>query len=419
MPRALASAWPRPNSESCVPWTSSVGAWMRSSTPAGLLRSSTAAISGVSVPVAAAVWYAAQMSARNRPQVSACCTAAGSTRGGVEARGRCRRRPRPAERVEQATGGRRARPEEQARPQPLVDAGVAVLGGGGHGLRVDLAGLGREEGRRQRVPGDLRRDGVDAVVVGGAEEGQRSPVRAARDADPRIAGAVELHVVALGEPVDQGREVGDLVPRVVQPDLAGAAAEAAGRVREDDVAALGQVAGVAGDRVLAAPEAVREDDGGGAAAAGWQVGRRVELYRVGAGAGGHARVLGADVACGGRRRSDDDGAGEQREGEQGGERRAGAGARAGTHEPAEGAHAAANGRAAGHVPPQVSRGQGVQSPVRTTTRPGAVTSAGSSKKRTAGPCSCGKASTSWTAAWRCVSSPSVKNTVLAATSLPV
>ena len=56
MPRALASAWPRPNSESWVPWTSRVGASIRSSTPAGLLRSSTAAISGVSVPVAAAVW---------------------------------------------------------------------------------------------------------------------------------------------------------------------------------------------------------------------------------------------------------------------------------------------------------------------------------------------------------------------------
>jgi hypothetical protein len=60
-----------------------------------------------------------------------------------------------------------------------------------------------------------------------------------------------------------------------------------------------------------------------------------------------------------------------------------------------------------------------QSPVRTTTRPGAVMSAGSSKNRTAGPCSCGNASTSWTAACRCVSSPSVKKTVLAATSPPV
>ena len=79
IPRALASACPRPKSESWVPWISRVGASIRFRTPAGLLRSRTAAISGVSVPVAAAVWYAAQMSARNRPQVSACSTTAGSS----------------------------------------------------------------------------------------------------------------------------------------------------------------------------------------------------------------------------------------------------------------------------------------------------------------------------------------------------
>src|SRR6185295_5145083 len=99
-------------------------------------------------------------------------------------------------------------------------------------------------------------------------------------------------VVAVGQPVDQGREVRDLVPRVVEADLTGAAAEAAGRVREDDVAAFGQVAGVVGDRVLAAAEPVREDDGRGAAATGRQVGRRVELDRICAGPGGHACVLG-------------------------------------------------------------------------------------------------------------------------------
>src|SRR3712207_7656663 len=38
--------------------------------------------------------------------------------------------------------------------------------------------------------------------------------------------------------------------------------EAAGGVGEDDVAAAGQVAGVVGDRVLAAPETVREDHRG-------------------------------------------------------------------------------------------------------------------------------------------------------------
>jgi hypothetical protein len=56
MPRALASASPSPKRESWVPCTSSVGAVIRSSTVAGLLRSRTAATSGVSVPVAAADW---------------------------------------------------------------------------------------------------------------------------------------------------------------------------------------------------------------------------------------------------------------------------------------------------------------------------------------------------------------------------
>ena len=288
------------------------------------------------------------MSARNRPQVSACCTAAGSTRGRVDAgRRRSRRRAAAAERAEQAAGGRRADAEEQPGPQPLVDAGVGVLGGGGDGPRVDVAGLRREERRGQRVPGDLRRDGVDPVVVGGAEQGQRAAVGAAGHADPRVAGAVELHVVPLGQPVDQRGEVGDLVPRVVQPDLPGAAPEAAGRVGEDDVAALGEVAGVVGDRVLAAAEAVREDDGRGAAAAGaagrsWcRARRRRRRSRTGTRA---SSVRTSSAAAAPRR--DQDGAGEQRDGEQGGERRAGAGARAGTHEPAEGAHAAANGRAA-------------------------------------------------------------------------
>ena len=80
------------------------------------------------------------MSARNRPQVSACSTTAGSERG----RGTGRRRlgdvagavlvPPTAQGVEQAAAGRRADPEEQPRPQPLVDAGVGVLRRGGHRL---------------------------------------------------------------------------------------------------------------------------------------------------------------------------------------------------------------------------------------------------------------------------------------------
>ena len=247
------------------------------------------------------------------------------------------------------------------------------------------------------------RDGVDPVVVGGAEQGQRAAVGTAGHPDPGVAVAVELHVVPVGEQVDQRGEVGDLEPRVVQPDLAGAATESARRVGEDDVAALGQVAGVVGDGVLAAPETVGEHHGRGATVTGREIQGRVELDRIGAGAGGHAGVLGPDVVRRGRCLRECQDTGEHRDGEQGGERRTGAGARAGTHEPAEGAHEAANGRRARHVP----RGgryrggavdQGCQSPARTTTRPGAATSAGSSKNRGVGPCSCGYASTSWSAA---------------------
>ena len=142
IPRALASACPRPNSESWVPWISRVGASIRSRTPAGLLRSSTAAISGVRVPVAAAVWYAAQMSARNRPQVRACSTAAGSSADVSRPETSARGAVAAAERVEQAAGGRGALAEEEAGPQPLVDAGVAVLGG-----------RRRPSARRPRRPG--------------------------------------------------------------------------------------------------------------------------------------------------------------------------------------------------------------------------------------------------------------------------
>ena len=244
MPRALASAWPRPNSESWVPWISRVGASIRSSTPAGLLRSSTAAISGVSVP-------GGRGGLVGRADVGA-EPAAGQRLlhgGGVERRrvdGRVerraaaasrrrsrRRRPAPPRRVEQATaGGHRADAEEQARPTAACrrrrrrPAGWRRRSG-----VVDRAGLRREQRRRQGVPGDLRRDRVDAVVVGGAEQRQRAAVGAAGHADPRVAVVVELDVVPVGEQVDQRGEVGDLVARVVQPDLPGARARSRGRSR--------------------------------------------------------------------------------------------------------------------------------------------------------------------------------------------
>ena len=350
-----------------------------------------------------------------------CLLHGGRIRGGRVHRGTggATARATPTQRIEQAATRRRAETEEDPGPQSLVDTGVATLGSGGDGLRIHNAGLGGEEGRRQRAPRDLRRDGVDAVVVGGAEEGERPAVRAAGHPDPGIAWGVELDVVPGGEPVDQRREVRDLVARVVQPDLAGAAAESAGRVGEDDVAARGEVTGVAGDGILAAAEAVREDHRGSTAGAGRQIGRGVEFDGVRAGTGGHHRR----PRCGSPPRRAD-GATTTAPASMGRASRAASVARA----PERGRGRTSPRRERTLRPTDERRdmfrrgsasGQGVQSPVRTTTRPGAVTSDGSSKKRTAGPCSCGNASTSWTAAWRCVSSPSVKNTVLAATSSPV
>ena len=395
MPRALASAWPRPNRESWVPWMSRVGASIRSSTVAGLLRSRTAAISGVSVPVAAAVWYAAQMSARNRPHSRDCSTSAGSS----ERRGRGRAVLRDAgagpagEGVEQPAGGHRSDAEEQPRPQPLVDAGVGVLRRGGDRSRVvDRAGLRREERGGQGVPGDLRGDRVDAVVVAGAEQGQRPAVGAARDADPGVAVAVLQDLVALGQQVEQGGEVGDLVAGVVQPDLPGAAAEPARGVGEDDVAAAGEVLRVGVHGLLAATEPVREHD----RRRGRLVGRRreveggVELDGVRPGTGRDERLLGRDVLGGGRRRGGaradqpDRSRGSRatsvaRAPERGRERTSPEAGR--TQRPTVG------GRNMFRPPAQAvgSAGQGCQSPAATTTRPGAVTSAGSSKKRGAGP----------------------------------
>jgi hypothetical protein len=76
MPRAFASASDSGNSVSTAPWTSSVGALIRSSTVAGLDRRSRASAAASGVPLAAMERYAAQTSAANRPQ-------AGSMPGGI------------------------------------------------------------------------------------------------------------------------------------------------------------------------------------------------------------------------------------------------------------------------------------------------------------------------------------------------
>jgi hypothetical protein len=289
-----------------------------------------------------------------------------------------------AEGVQQSAGRDRPHAEEQPGPQPLEDAGTRGLGRdcGGSGIR--LAGLGGEEGCGERVPGDLRRDRVDPVVVRGAEQRGRTAVGAARDAHPRVTLRVELHLVPVGQEVDQGGEVGDLVARVVQPDLPGAPAEATGRVRQDDVTALREILRVGGHRLLAAAEAVREDHGRSPVVARREVEGRVQLDRVGPEARGHPRLLGPHrvVGGGGRGRQAEQEADGEQEGEDCG-RRAGAGARAGTHEPAEGAHEAANGRHAIGVPataPELRAGAqpAAQPRIRAASRP-------SSRRRDRGP----------------------------------
>lgn len=250
----------------------------------------------------------------------------------------------PAPRAGRA--GRRTAPpraRRRARTTAACRRRTRRPGGGGRRAAGHLAELGGEQRRGERVPGDLRCDRVDAVVVGGAEQGQRTAVRGAGDADPRVAVGVLDDVVALGEDVDQRGEVGDLVAGVVQPDQAGALAEPARREGEDDVAALGQRLGVVGHRLLAAAEAVRQHHGRGRAVGRREVERGVELDGVGTGARRDPRLLGAHLV--GRRRGGgaDDEAGDQ-QGQQDGERTPGAGARA--HGPAGATHEAANGRRA-------------------------------------------------------------------------
>ena len=114
---------------------------------------------------------------------------------------------------------------------------------------------------------------------------------------------------------------------VVEPDLPGAAAEAARRVGQDDVTALGEDLRLRRDGLLAAAEAVREHDGGRRLVVAGQVERGVELDGVVAGAGGDHGLLGAHV-LGGQRGSGRGGHGDPGEQDgKGGERGTGAGAR--------------------------------------------------------------------------------------------
>ncbi|EDX26534.1 hypothetical protein SSAG_06323 [Streptomyces sp. Mg1] len=157
-------------------------------------------------------------------------------------------------------------------------AGVpAVLGfGGGRGRLKAFRGAGREEDagpelledavREERVGEvpvrDLRGDRVHPPVVAGGEQRHRAAVGGAGDADARIAVRVEPHLGLPGEPVDEPGDVLDLPLGIVQPDPAAGAAEAAGGPGQDGVPVPGQLLGLRAGVLLAAAEAVPEEDGG-------------------------------------------------------------------------------------------------------------------------------------------------------------
>ncbi len=70
---AIRSPWSSGNSESCCPWTTSVGTLIRSATEDGLDRSSTCTAAASGRPAAATRLYIAHSSSRNRPQPTGPC----------------------------------------------------------------------------------------------------------------------------------------------------------------------------------------------------------------------------------------------------------------------------------------------------------------------------------------------------------
>jgi len=140
------------------------------------------------------------------------------------------------------------------------------------------------------------------VVVAGGQQRDRPAVRHAGDADARIAGRVELHLGAVGQPVDQLADVGDLAVLRVQPDLTAGVAEAARRPGEHRVAVPGEGFGLTAYVVLAAAEAVADEHRGSASAAARGEVRGVQAYAAGA---GEHRVGAVHGRITGRRRRTD------------------------------------------------------------------------------------------------------------------
>jgi hypothetical protein len=191
-----------------------------------------------------------------------------------------RRRDAANERV-----ARSAREEPVAR-LGVQRAGLRALVEGGADVRVELllrrGGVEQAgpaelddgifvEARGERVPGNLRRDGVDPLVDRGRDELDAAPVRAAGHADARVAERVELGLRLLRQPVEQGLHITALEVRAVHLHGAARGAEAA-RVPGQDVVAGGveaadRLAGRLVDVAGAAPAVAEEDRRRGLAAA--------------------------------------------------------------------------------------------------------------------------------------------------------
>ena len=174
---------------------------------------------------------------------------------------------------------RRAQPGGEEHPGPAaLEHTVRGEGAARRGVdrRRRRGGSVGEQGLTQVVPGDHRGDRVDPAVVAGEQQRQRAAVGRTGDADPRIAGPVQQHLGAGGQPVEQALRVGDLVVGRVEPDLPAARTEPAGRPRQHDEPAIDELARVGVDGGLAAAEPVREEDSRGRGRRG-QVEGGVEL----------------------------------------------------------------------------------------------------------------------------------------------
>src|SRR4051794_14921572 len=294
MPRAFASPSESGNSVSTSPWISSVGALILSSTVAGLDFRSTARVAASGVPVVASWRYAWQTSAAKRPQAGSIAPApspspptapaaapptappaapppAPAPPGGAPATPPPPGPPAP----HRGLAGRRAVAEVEARPALLEDTGR----GGEGGLRQEDLG--------QVVPGDRGDDRVAPRILPGEQQGQAAAVRATDHADSRVAGRVQPHLGAGGQPGEQPPGVAHLVVGAVQVDLAAAAAEALGGPGEHRIAPVGERLGVGADRILRAAEAVREQHRGHpAGAVARQIETGIELDRLVAGRAG-------------------------------------------------------------------------------------------------------------------------------------